>query len=81
MIKWCIHFLSVRVYQQIKFCINIVLAHSLIHCLPIELGLLDLLHLAPPVLPLLLQLLYVFNHIPSVTLWGSHGFLLRLHHF
>ena len=70
-----------RVYQKIKFCINIVLAHGLIHGLPIELSLLDLFHLAPPVLSLLLQLLYVLNHTTSVTLWRSHGLLLSLHYY
>jgi hypothetical protein len=69
----------VSINQHVKLRVDVILAHGLIHGLPIELGLLHLLHFAPTVLPLLLQLLDVFHHIPAVILRRSNRLLLLLH--
>lgn len=67
--------------KHVKLCVDVVLTKGLVHGLPVQLGLLHLLHFATAVFPLLLQLLYVLHDVAAVVVvaQGRHGFLLRLH--
>ena len=66
MVQRCLDLFSVNINQHVEFRVDVILAHGLIHGLPIELGLLDLLHFAPTVLPLLLQLGRVLDLLNAV---------------
>ncbi len=80
MIKRLLYLLPMLLDKHIKLCVDVVLAKGLIHGLPVQLGLLHLLHFATAVFPLLLQLFYVLHDVAAVVVaQGRHGFLLLLH--